>query len=162
MITNYLSPVSFVLSIERLPNVEFYTQRATIPSISNTPVLQANPLHNIYTNSDRLEFGDLDVSFIIDENMYNYNEIFEWMKGFGTPNSSDQYAKLEKSEEGLVSDISLIVQNSSRNGNILFTFTNCFPTSLSSVNLDVTSSDIIYPEATVTFRYDHMKFEKIG
>jgi hypothetical protein len=162
MITNYLSPVSFVAVIERLPNVEFFTQRFTIPSVSATPPVQVSPIHNIYKTPDRLEYSDLDLSFIIDEHMNNYQEILRWMEGIGTPESTDQFDTLQRGKFGITSDITVIVKNSARNPEKKFTFTECFPTSLSPVQLDVTGSDVIYPECVVTFRYTNMKMENIS
>jgi len=162
MITNYLSPVSFLVTIDRIPNVEFFTQKATIPSLTMTPILQTAPIHNIYKEPDRLDYTELDLSFIVDENMTNYKEILNWMEGLGTPVESDQYANLAKTKEGIVSDISILIQNSARNPNIKFTFTDCFPTSLAPVMLDVTSPDVFYPECNVTFRYNNFFMETIS
>lgn len=162
MITNYLSPVSFVVSVERLPNVEFFTQKATIPGLSMTPTTQPTPLKTLYNIPDRLEYQELDLSFIIDEGMNNYNEILTWMEGLGTPDSLDQYKNLKESKHSDRSDITIIIQNSSRNPNIRFTFKECFPINLGSVNLDVTSQDVFYPECNVTFRHNGFKFEKFS
>ena len=162
MITNYLSPVSFVAVIERLPNVEFFIQKFTIPSVSATPPVQLSPIHNIYKTPDRLEYADLDLSFIVNENMDNYEEILRWMEGMGTPESTDQYDSLKKGKFGITSDITVIVQNSSRNANKKFTFTECFPTSLSPISLDVTGTDVLYPECIATFRYTNMKMENFS
>ena len=162
MITNYLSPIGFTAHIARLPSVEFFTQRAVIPGLSIQQVEQPTPLHRIYSTGDRLDYSDLDLSFIVDENMNNYLEMLAWMEGIGSPNTSDEYKNLEKSEDGVTSDITLTINNSSKNPNFQVTFFNCFPTSLSPVQLDVTQTDIQYPECSVTFRYDTFKIEKIG
>jgi|TARA_B110000503_G_scaffold135462_1_gene216138 hypothetical protein len=162
MITNYLSPISFKVIVDRLPSVEFYTQRVNLPQLSMVAPQQASPIHNIFQTPDRIDYSDLDLSFIVDENMTNYEEILRWMEGMGTPQSSNQRAALVSSKHGERSDISIIIESSSRNSNLNFTFTECFPTSLSGVALDVTNSDIIYPECTVTFRYTNMVFEKIS
>jgi len=162
MITNYLSPVSFKVVIDRMPNVEFFTQRVQIPGLSTGAPQQVSPLHNIYKTPDRIEYAELDLSFIVDENMSNYKEILNWLEGMGTPESSDQRLNLEEGKYGAVSDISILIENSSRNSNIKFTFTECFPISLSGVQLDVTGSDIIYPECNVVMRYTNMRFENLG
>lgn len=161
MITNYLSPVSFKVAIDRIPNVEFFTQRVAIPNVSMQGATQASPLYNLYNVPDRIEFAELDLSFIVDENMENYKEIFDWMKGLANPTDLTK-RNLEDTKHGQVSDISVIVENSNRNGNIEFTFTDCFPLSLSPVQLDVTGTDIIYPECNVIFRYNLMDFKKIS
>ena len=159
MITNYLSPVSFKVIVDRLPNVEFFTQKFTSPSISMSPVEQLSPLHRMYQTGDRLEYSEFDLSFVVDENMNNYREILSWMEGIGSPESTEQYKKINEGQYGTVSDIVVVVENSARNNNLKFTFTDCFPISISGVNLDVTSTDVFYPEATVSVRYTSMKVE---
>ena len=157
MITNYLSPTSFVVSVSRLPNVEFFTRRTIIPGVSMTPTERPSPIKNLYEVSDRVSYSELDLSFVLDENMNNYIEVKNWMESIGTPDSTDQYARLIKSDEGARSDISIIVNNSSKNPNIRFDFVDCFPISLSPISLDVTSTDIQYPEVTATFRHNGFK-----
>ena len=162
MITNYLSAVAFKIVIQRLPHVEFTTQKVQIPSLSMASPVQPSPLLNIYQTPDRIEYPELDISFLIDEDMSNYEEILRWLEGMGAPQSSNQRLNLQNSKDGFKSDITVIIENTSRNPNIEFTFTDCFPISLSGLTLDVTDSDITYPECTVTFRYTSMKFKKIS
>lgn len=161
MITNYLSPISFKIVIDRLPHVEFFTQRVTLPSLSMNAPEQQSPIHRIYQTPDRVEYADLDLSFIADENMSNYEEILRWMEGMGTPDNTKQRADLQASKAGERSDISVIIENSARIGNLKFTFTEAFPTSISGIPLDVTNTDVQYPEVNVTFRYTNMSFEKM-
>ena len=59
------------------------------------------------------------------------------------------------------SDIIATITNSHKNPNIRFTFTNCFPVSLGSINLDVDVSDIAYATCGVTMRFDSMKMEQL-
>jgi hypothetical protein len=154
MINNYLSPLEFKILIKRLPNVEFFTQRAMVPSISTSPVQQPTRFNPIFTTPDQVNFSNLDISFIIDEQMSNYREIFNWIVSTTMTENHDRFSRLKKSQDGLFSDISVIILNSKKNPNIEVTYKNCFPISLSDVQLNTTDSDITYPEATATFQYD--------
>jgi hypothetical protein len=156
---NYLSPVEFNLTIKRLPNTEFTIQRATIPSINLQAVNQPTPFNMIYQQADKLNYSEFRLTFIINEDMKNYIEVFDWMHGISSPQKYSQFKNLKESEDGLNSDITLLVLNSKKRPNILFTFYNCFPMSLSEINLDTTQTDIVYPEASVDFRYDYFKIE---
>ena len=162
MSMNYLSPLSFKIMIDRLPNVEFTTQMVQIPALSMGSVPVASPIHNIFQTPDRIDYQDFEMSFIVNEDMSNYEEILRWMEGLGNPQSTDQRAKLDKTKDGARSDITVIIENSARNSNIKFVFTDCFPTSLSGLQLDVKQSDVDYVEGSVTFRYNNMVFEKIS
>ena len=151
MITNYLSPLEFVVSVKRLPNVQFFTQKASIPSLNINPVDRATPFKMLHETGDKLTYGELNLSFIIDEKMNNYLEIYNWMLGIAFPEEFDQYKNLEESEYGTRSDISIVIMNSHKNPNIEVSFKDCFPISLGDVMLDTTSTDVQYPEASVTF-----------
>ena len=161
MITNYLSTGGFDIKVSRLPNVEFFAQKLLLPGVSANPVTTDTPLRSFYSVPDHIRFADFDLSFIIDENMNNYIEIFDWLKGIGTPDNLDQYRILEASKEGLVSDISVILLNSHKNPNIRFNFINAFPIGLTPVSLDMSQQDVQYAEATVTMRYDAFTIEKM-
>lgn len=159
MITNYLSPLEFQVAIKRLPNVEFFTQKATLPGISGSAVEMSGPLNKIFHTQDKLNYEDFSMSFIIDEKMGNYMEILNWIKGISSPENYEQYKNIKNSDEGLYSDISVIILNSMKNKNLQWNFYNCFPINLSGIDLDTTNSDITYPESTATFKYDYYDIE---
>lgn len=162
MITNYFTPLEFIVAIKRLPNIEFFTQRTQIPGVSATPVEKPNPFNRTFETPDKLTYNNLDFSFIIDDKMNNYLEIYNWIKGITFPQNFGQFKAVNESKEGRFSDISIVVLNSNKNPSINITYRNCFPISLSEVTLDTTASDITYPEATVTFQYDYYEIEQIS
>jgi hypothetical protein len=155
IIPNYFSPLEFKILVKRLPNVEFFTQRTVIPSINVTPVQQPTRFNPVYRTSDNVNYGNLDLTFIIDENMRNYREIFDWIIASTFPENHEQFKGIKNSDEGLFSDIVILVMNSKKNSNIEITYKNCMPISLSDVILDTTTQDVAYPEATVTFQFDY-------
>lgn len=161
MITNFFTPLEFLVTINRLPNVEFFTQRAVIPGISANPIRHPTMFNTIYETPDELSYNNFDFSFIIDENMNNFLEVFNWMTNITGPKNFDQFRQLKESKEGIISDISIIVLNSNKNSSIKINFKNCFPISLSEITLDTTQSDVQYPTATVSFQYDYYEIEKI-
>lgn len=161
MITNYLSTAGFDIKITRLPGVEFFSQKLLLPGVNGNAVETVTPLRAYYSVPDHLRYLDFDLSFIIDENMHNYQEIFNWLKGLGTPDTLQQYKDLEASKEGLTSDVSVILLNSHKNPNIKFTFINAIPIGLTPVSLDMTTQDVTYAEATVTLRYDAFEIENM-
>lgn len=162
MITNYLSPLEFRVAVKRLPNVEFFIQRTSIPGISVSPVEIPTPFNKTFQTPDKVTFNNLDLSFIIDENMGNYLEIFNWITAIGFPRDFNQYKQIRESDEGTTSDITIQILNSHKNLNLEAKFINCFPISLSEVTLDTTQSDVVYPEASATFQYDSFTIEKIN
>ena len=57
----------------------------------------------------------------------------------------------------MYSDTTLVVNTSSNNPNIYFSFEDCFPTSLSSVEFKADETDVPYVVADLTLRYTLFK-----
>jgi hypothetical protein len=161
IVPNYFSPLEFRVSIKRLPNVEFFTQRSMIPSISTTPIQQPTRFNPVFRTPDNVNFSNLDLTFIVDEDLKNYTEIFDWMIASAFPENHDQFRQIKQSEAGLFSDISVIIMNSKKNSNIEVSYKNCFPISLSDIQLNTTDQDVTYPEAVATFQYDTFSIKRL-
>lgn len=159
IINNYLSPTNFTISIEKLPNVEFFTQKLDIPAITATASEVGTPFSSIYEYGNRIDYGDLVTTMILDENMNNYKEILTWIEGAAAPESYSQNKIF--TANGHESDIILTITNSHKNPNIRFVFKNCFPTSLGGISLDVNVTDVAYATTTVTWRYDTFTMEQL-
>ena len=56
---NYLAPVGFKFNLQRSPGVAYFCNQANIPDISLGVAIQPNPLRDIPTPGDKMEFGDL-------------------------------------------------------------------------------------------------------
>ena len=82
---------------------------------------------------DHPEFGTLQITFKVDEDLANYLEIWNWLIKLGFPESFEQYAQLGNLNTGVgngpVSDATLSILNSSMSTNLQVDFINLFPTS---------------------------------
>ena len=168
---NYLSPVNFDLLVEKLPKTRYSCVGATLPGISFTEAIHATQLAiQSYLPGDRIEFDPLVVRFIVDEDMKNYQEIFNWIMQLGPGYNTDDFKNLVGSTISttgfntrggdftkMYSDATLIVNTSAGNANIEFTFEDCFPTSLGAVDFKSDESDIPYVVADLTLRYTLFK-----
>jgi hypothetical protein len=145
---NFLSPVGFKLDLELFAGVDFFCQSAGIPEISMSFAQVPTPYRNIpIAGSGGVDFGDLQVRFIIDEDLVNYTSIHNWIRKFGLSDGradqKDQYSRAL-----------LHVLSSHNNTNHIVEFTNLFPVSLTGVPFDASISDIEYLTADVTFKYE--------
>ena len=115
------------------------------------------PLVNIPMTGDNVKFDDLIITFKVDEELRNYEEIFTWIQGLTFPESTDQFKKLEEQRalngEGLKSDGFLMILNSSKNPILTCNYQDLFPTALSSINVVTTDTSVSYLTATVMFKY---------
>ncbi len=157
---NFLSPTGFRLVIKRLPNVTFFVQAANIPGMNMNTTDVATPFKNMYFAGDKLSYETFNVTIRVDEYMESYIEIMNWMVGLTKPESFDQFKTLKESQDGLYSDASLVVLNSSKNPSLEIMFKDMFPISMSSIELDATDSDVNYKTCEMTFQHNGYSIKK--
>ena len=92
---NFLSPVGFKFSLKRAPAVAFFCNQANIPSMDLGIAEQPSYFRDIPTPGDKIQFGDLTLRFLVDEDLVNYMELQRWIRGLGYPESMDEFRKLE-------------------------------------------------------------------
>ena len=157
MAQNFLSPIGFRFALQRAPNIEYYIQAASIPSLTAGFATIQTPFSNLSFSPDKLEYGDFSITFRVDEDMSNYLELHNWLIGITFPDNFTQHNNLVTREQGdnsgIFSDATLTVLNSTKNANVEVQFEDLFPTTISDIQLDVRAADINYSEATATFRY---------
>ena len=56
---------------------------------------QPTYLKDLPIPGDKMEFEDLNVRFLVDENLENYMEIQNWMRGLGFPESLQEIYDLQ-------------------------------------------------------------------
>lgn len=165
---NPLTNNGFNLSISKLPHMRYFCQEASIPSIDAQSAMQDTPLVNNYIPGDKLDFGNLDVSFMIDENMKNYLAIQAWIIGLGFPVSHSQYRNfVDSNRTALVpseilagySDVVLDILSPFNKTIQTIHFVDAFPVALGSVQMTSTLTDTTYVVGTCTFRYTYYLFK---
>lgn len=164
---NFLSPNGFVLQIERLPLVSFFSQSVQLPGLSVGNLEQPTPLSRIKIPGDIMDFQPLVVPFAVDENMNNYMEVLSWMVGLTFPQDYEQYIKELSTRESRgvselaknYSDAKLFVLNSHNNVVRTFTFVDCFPISLEGAGFDTRNTDVQYVSTNLTLEYTYFSVE---
>ena len=155
---NFLSPLNFRFQLKRAPNLNFFIQKINLPGMAIPETEQPNPFVSIPRSGDHIEYDTLTATFKVDEDLANYLEIHDWLRGLGFPESYSEYEKLSRGNsfegKGIHSDITLLILNSTKLPNFEINFVKCFPVSLSELIFDTTTTDVDYLEATVEFRYD--------
>ena len=161
---NYLSPVGFKFVITKAPKADFFSNSASIPGINLGFALQPGYLRDIPVAGDKLTFDDFTLSFFVDENLENYMEVQNWLRGLGYQDSVQEFIDLKKDDTYMpdpaaknalneYSDATLIVYNSNFNEIVKVKFRDVFPVSLSTINFDAGAGDIDYVTADATFKY---------
>jgi hypothetical protein len=154
---SFLSPIGFRFAIKRLPHVNYFCTSAEIPDISMGQIdTVENTFIKLPVPGDKLTFGLLNLRFRVDEDMKNFQEIYDWLIGLGYPDNFTQSAAIRtgiQAQGEVYSDGSLIVTTASFQPNIEVKFVDMYPVSLSAVAFNLEQSDIEYLQADVNFAY---------
>ena len=165
---NFLSPVGFKFALKRVPKVAFFCNQANIPDLPLGIAEQPTYLKNIPVPGDKIEFGDLNLRFLVDEDLGNYMEIQNWIRGLGFPDTLLEFDELEKSDpmfrgggfgqfarsgDKIYSDGTLQILSSNLVPQFQVVFKDLFPYSLTTLSFDATDTDIEYFTADVSFKY---------
>lgn len=162
---NFLSPVGFKFNLSKTPKVDFFSQSVSIPNINLGVSIQTTYLKDIPVPGDKMDYGDLDIEFFIDENLENYLQIEKWMRSLGFPESIGESIPLDPNEEDLLmgarSDGTLLIYNSNFQPIAKINFKDLFPIALTPVPFSADATDINYIMATVTFKYTIFNVESL-
>ncbi len=160
---NFLAPTGFKFSLKRSPGVAFFCNQANIPSLDLGIAIQPTYLKDIDVPGDKIQFGDLTLRFLVDEDLVNYMEIQKWIRGLGYPESVQEFDELEKEAvlpvnfgragDNIYSDGTLQILSSNLVAKFNVNFKDMFPYSLSTITFDATDTDIEYFTADVSFKY---------
>ena len=156
---NQLNVVSFDVSFSRLPAVQYFCQRISLPTVVLGETNEPSPFLNLPLEGDTLTFEALSLSFIVDEDLQNYISIYNRLTALGFPRDFKQFSILEEPAAASrtlskYSDLTIVLHTNKSNPNYKIKFTDCFPTSLSSIQFDATPTgmDPIVVDATFNFR----------
>ena len=162
---NFLSPIGFKFTLAKTPKVDFFCNSARIPEITLGTAIQPSYLKDIDVPGDKLQYGDLSLRFLVDEEMENYMSIHNWLVGLGFPETAQQFKDLttetnqnsnrfgDEDRDLAFSDASLYILNSNYRTTGIVKFQGLFPVSLTSLDFEATDTDINYFTAEATFKY---------
>ena len=156
---NFLSGVGFKFNLTKFPQVDFFSHSARIPELSLELTQQASYLKNIDVPGERLSYGDFTLRFLVDENMENYQSIYNWLTGLGFPETTKEFAEIIKDKDGqrdpkeAFCDGTLRILNSNYREVGKVKFNDLFPISLTSLEFDATNTDVQFFTAEATFKY---------
>lgn len=155
---NFLSVTGFKFTLARYPKVDFFSNSARIPQITLDVARQSTYLKDIDVPGEKLNYGDLSIRFVVDEDMENYITIYNWLVGLGFPEITTQFEDLttivdKRDMKAAFSDGTLRILNSNYRDVAKVKFLDLFPVSLSSLDFDASTSDVQYFTAEASFKY---------
>ena len=185
---DYASPTQFKFNILKLPKVEYFCTQVNVPGITlGGSMTQATPLKDIPIPGDKLTYEPLSMTFMVDENLENFQEIHGWLVGLGFPRDYLEFKNLvsaggdrfpTKNQSistevgkvkygspnvgGTYSDATLTILTSKNNPQLEVRFRDVFPTALTGLTYSQQADDVDYLTATVSFSYSIYDFASVG
>ena len=147
--TNYLQPNGFRVSINRkyFPNLQFFAQSVMHPAMNAVgPSLMVPRLSaGIPMTADSLEFGEVSMMVILDEDMKSYTEMHNWMR---RNLDRDNVTPLDRFKNATQrppsqSDITLSILNSANNAIAQIIYRDSIPVALTDIQFQATRCRII-------------------
>jgi hypothetical protein len=155
----------FEFVLDRVPNMVYFCQGANLPGVVYGTSVQPTTLGIPVTIPiGNYRFENLQLSFKVDEDLKNWLEIYNWMKGNGNLDqtcNSLPYNAIGSSLGKTSSNGSLIVTNSSYKPKLKITFNNLFPVTLSGILFSSILPESAEVLATAEFAFTNYKIETL-
>jgi len=169
---NPLQNNGFLFSVLKLPDMQYFCQETSLPSMTLPPAVVHSPFSNVYIPGDKIQYEPLTIIFMINETMSNYFAIANWIIGMGFPESRKQYSDFIDSQEdasGMVSELSkgysdgiLSILDNNKNPISAIQFVDLYPTTINSLQMKTVNSDTVYLMGQATFLYNYYKIMPVG
>jgi len=161
--SNFLQNNQFQLVIPSFETTRFLATSFQIPTISLPNAQADSPFSKMKFAGDKIDFETLSFEFIVDENLTNYIEVYQWLMSIGYVEDFKAFRDYkEKSDHQPLGeqDIKVMILDSKNNPSCTFTFYNAIPVALQGADFSSGVSDIQYVRARVTFAYDYFTIDK--
>lgn len=142
--------------------LSFFVQTVALPSIDMTDAVPTeNPFTTVHVPGDHIKWDPLSVTFLVDEDLQGWREMYTWMRGLGFPSSFDEYKALRRNGDNkfkttwdaLTSDVSVFTNTGHKNVNFEFLFHNAYPIMISAPTLSTTNTNQPVVTSKVMFSY---------
>jgi hypothetical protein len=164
-IQDYAQSSQFRLTLVNFPLVEWFCTSVTLPGVT----LGVSEMETPFTMSplvgDKMTFDNFDVTILVDEELKNYQEVYEWMVNIGFPHNQSQFMAKPSldgvpkvGDRNLYSDLILTILSSKNNPKVVVTLYDAFPISLSGLTYTTQDTDSVYLTADVSFAYTWYDF----
>ena len=167
-----LNKNNFRLLVDKVPNVEYYVRSVNIPGLTFSETEQAAGVGlNAFFPGDKVSFDTLDVNFLVDEDLENFKEVYQWMNAIvpiKDPADFGAYVGTTQTATGLLSgidndmnqysDITLVTNTNKNIPNKFFRFHDCFPVSLGELEL-ISGGDSEPVTCQVEFEFSYYDIE---
>ena len=152
---NYLSVNRFKLDITKIPTTSYFAQSVSIPALSMTEEQQFTAFNPIPHPGGLLDYDLFDVTFVVDEDLKSWMEVYNWIKSIAPHKDFGDYDK------NYASDATLTIMNNKYIPKYQITFENLFPMNISELAFSTQGTDEEITTATAAFRYTKYEIKNV-
>jgi hypothetical protein len=164
VMTLYGNHFKFVLN--DLPDLTFFAQTVVLPDIGSTSAPRHTPFSTIHEIGDHMDFGTLQVSYLIDTSFLTYFSLFHWLKGYGFPTGYDDIAAFNAERQAHLANPRPLKRELHKTSAVLYimrpdtdqtvveiAFEDVCPTQLGQITFSTVDSEPPLLKAQATFVY---------
>ena len=147
---NMLSPGNFKVTIDNsaYANLQFFCTAVNLPGVSQAATQVNYRDERGYFADSLIDYQPISITFVVDEDMKNYLEIFDW------------FIFNKEADEIRYKDITLSILSNKNLQNKQILFHSAFPTDLSELSFTTQDTNVDYVTCTATFNYNKFEFIK--
>jgi hypothetical protein len=170
--TDLLQSTKFRVTFDRLPGATYYCQGANVPGVSLTEIPRFTPFIDLYVPGEKMVYDTFNITFLVDEDMRNWTEIHDWIRGMTFPTNFKEYVDLQRQAKApyiramdkmspQYSSAVLTLYTNKNNPNFRVKFVDLFPTSVGTLlfNAQDSAENIVLADAT--FRFSYYEYQRI-
>ena len=106
-----------------------------------------------------MEFGELTMDVLLDENMKSYTEMYNWM--LRSVNNEmitrrDNFSG-QTDDQPSYSDITIIALTSQNNSSVKFKYVDALPVSIGDIRFEATNQSVEYVTFPASFRFSYFE-----
>ena len=143
-----------------------------MPGVSLTEIPRFTPFIDLYVPGEKMVYDTFNITFLVDEDMRNWTEIHDWIRGMTFPTNFKEYVDLQRQAKApyiramdkmspQYSSAVLTLYTNKNNPNFRVKFVDLFPTSVGTLlfNAQDSAENIVLADAT--FRFSYYEYERI-
>lgn len=157
--TNPLQATKFLLTFGRIPATQYFCQEVNLPGVTLGTVDRVTPFLDMYSPGTKLQYDDLNINFIVDEELQSWKDMYNWFTSIASPDGfegRDHNRELQKNTH--FSDCTLTILSALNNPVLRVQFTNCFPLNLSGIQFDTKEDANHIITCNASFRYQSYQY----
>ena len=173
---DYSQSNQFKINIPIFPLTEWFVVSCNVPGVTMGQGVVPTPLLDVPFIGDKLTYAQFNMTFMVDEQLKNYNELHDWLVNMAAPQKSSQFGARTSdyvirpsqstkfyrdgqevtgstSDRDLYCDLELYILSSKIIPVAMITMQEAFPVTISALDYTQQDADTSYVQCNVSFAF---------